>query len=148
MVTKLENMSHNRRKRLNLLGEEDAGPELFSPPRIRAVQESQAAKKAEEEKERTRNASKKAASAVKKTREEVAKADRALQLALAKDQIEAEDKAVKTAQKEKEKQAKQAAEPLKEKPNTPVKARKALGGKKTVRFVSVDPKEVPRALEN
>jgi hypothetical protein len=111
---KREKKSHNRGKRLNLLGEEDTGPQLFSTPRVRAAQDFQAAKKAEEEKERARIASKKAASAVKKAREEAAKADRALQLALAKeakDQIEAENKAIKAAQKEKEKQAKQAAKP-------------------------------------
>ena len=44
-----------------MLGEEDVGAQLFSTPRVRAAQEFQAAKQAEEEKERTRIASKKAA---------------------------------------------------------------------------------------
>jgi hypothetical protein len=141
-LLKYKKKLYNRSKRFNLLGKEDIGIQLFSTPRVRAVQDFQAAKQAAEEKEKTRIASKKAASAVKKASKEAAKADRVLQYILAKeakDQIEAENKAVEAAQKEKEKQAKQAAKLPKRKPTTLAKVRKVpIKKNKVVRFVGVD----------
>ena len=82
---------------------------------------------------------------MERSREDVAKEDSALQRALAKEakpQIEAENKAVKAAQKEKETQAKQASKPLKGKHPTPTKVRKALvRKKKVVRFIRNDQEE-------
>ena len=46
-----EKKKRQRGKRLNLLGEEDVGPQFFSPSRILAARAFQAAKRAKEEQE-------------------------------------------------------------------------------------------------
>jgi hypothetical protein len=97
-----EKKKRRRGKKLNVLGEEDHGPQFFSPTTIKRAQDVQAAKAAEAEAEKARIASNKITSATKKAKNDAEKAEKALQCQVAKDakdQIDAEKKAEKEAQK-------------------------------------------------
>jgi hypothetical protein len=99
---KLEKKCHNRGKKLNLLGEEDCGPQLFSTERVKAAQTFQAQKEEEERRERARIDANKAAAAIKKAEKEAKAAEKRLQAAIRganKAEVEAEEKAEKQAQK-------------------------------------------------
>jgi hypothetical protein len=143
---KVEKKSHKRGKRLNLLGEEDNGPQLFSTPRVKAAQAFQAAKEEKEKEDRARIDANRAASALKKAKDDAIRAEKALQAAARaanKDEVEAEEKAEKQAQKQKEAQAKKALKDPLAKAKTPAKPKKApVRENKVVRFVGVDPNEV------
>jgi len=79
---KIEQKRRKQGKRLNLLGEEDNGPQFFSPSRVQAALEYQAEKEALEHAERLRIADKKAQQAANKVRKEAEKAEQAIQRAL------------------------------------------------------------------
>jgi hypothetical protein len=100
---KIEQKRRKQGKRLNLLGEEDNGPQFFSPSRVQAALEYQAEKEALEHAERLRIADKKAQQAANKVRKEAEKAERAIQRALRRQHAQEE-----RAQKEAEKKARQA----------------------------------------
>ncbi len=70
---KVEKQKRNRGKRLNLLGEEDNGPLLFSPSYVRAAKEFAAKKKAEKEQHRKNIEKKKEEQQKKKVQEEIEK---------------------------------------------------------------------------
>jgi hypothetical protein len=97
---RIEKSKRKRGKRLNLLGEEDSGPQFFSPARIQAAREFQAQKEATEEENKARIASKKALALVVKEKAEATKKERALQRA-----IRQETAAVEKARKIIERQA-------------------------------------------
>lgn len=141
---KREKKSHNWGKRLNLLGEEDNGPQLFSTLRVKVAQAFQAAKE-----EKARIASNKAATAAKKAKDDAIKAEKALQAAARaanKDEVEAQEKAEKQAQKQKEAQAKKALKDPPAKAKAPAKPKKTLAcKKKVVRFDGVDLNKVVSA---
>jgi hypothetical protein len=101
---RLEQKKQQRGKALNLLGEEDVGPQFFSPERIKRAQQFQDEKQALEQAEKDRIAEKKVQAAVKKAYNNALKADQALQ-AEARCQHNLEVK----ARKQKEKAEKQAA---------------------------------------
>src|SRR5450432_45372 len=96
----IEKSKRQRGKRLNLLGEEDNGPQFFSPARIQAAREFQAQKEAMEEENKARIASKKALALVAKEKAEATKKERALQRAISR-----ENAAVEKARKIIERQA-------------------------------------------
>src|SRR5450432_3577748 len=66
----IEKTKRKRGKRLNLLGEEDNGPQFFTPERVRAAIEYQAQKEDEEEAERQLKIDNKARKALEKEEEE------------------------------------------------------------------------------
>ena len=140
-----EKKSHTRGKRLNVLGEEHTGPILFSVENVRRAQERFAEKEAFEKSERIRIDTKKAEAAAKKQKTEAEKAEKALQAAARKENIEEvrlEEKAKKQAQKKKEAAQTQALTALPVRIKAPAKARKALVvKKKVVRFISSNVEE-------
>ena len=89
---------------MNLVGEEDSGPQFFSPGRIQRAQDLQNEKEAHAQAEGERIAEKKVQAVINKAQKEAAKAERALQ-AEARRQLVAEEKVRKTE----ERAAKQAA---------------------------------------
>ncbi|MCJ1347806.1 hypothetical protein MMC31_006035 [Peltigera leucophlebia] len=70
---KIEKQKKNRGKRLNLLGEEDNGPQLFSLSRVRAAWEFAAEKEAEKEQHRKNIEKKKREQQKKKVQKEIKK---------------------------------------------------------------------------
>ena len=68
-----------------MLGEEDHGPQFFSPTTIKHAQDVQAAKAAEAEVEKARIASNKITNAAKKAKSNAEKAEKALQHQVAKE---------------------------------------------------------------
>ena len=75
----LEKKKRSQSKRLNLLGEEDVGPQFFSPARVRAAIAFQAAKEAEEQQRKDSIAERKAQATAVREQKEADKAARALQ---------------------------------------------------------------------
>ena len=65
---KLEKKKRRRGKRLNLIGEEDSGPQFFSPARVEAARKWQASKDAEEAQRQQAIQDRKAIAAAKKVR--------------------------------------------------------------------------------
>jgi len=128
-------------KKLNVLGEENHGPQFFSPATIKHAQNIQAAKTAEVEAEKAWIASNKIANAEKKARREVEKAEKALQHQLVKEakaQIAAEKKARKEAQKLLNQQAKVTSKVMMKKKTTVKYPKKAtVVQKKSVQFAEV-----------
>ena len=128
-------------RKLNLLGEEDNDPQLYSPTRICAARDFQAEKDAQEQAEKDWKATKRAVSSAKKKEQEAQKAEKALQRQMAKEareQIQAEKKAAKEAAKEAAKQMKLSLKTLEKRATpTPKPTKAATPRKKTVRFVKV-----------
>ena len=97
---KQEKKRRQRGKRLNLIGEEDSGPQLFSPTRVQAARDYQTSKETEEADRQQGIADRKVAAAAKKAQKEKNKKERAV--------VTAERRRVATevrAQKAAEKQA-------------------------------------------
>ena len=93
---KLECQKRKKGKKLNLVGEDDIGPQFYSPDRVRRALVFQGEKEAQEQADRNRIASKKAQSAANKVQKEAEKAVRAVQTA-ARRQHAQEEKARKAA---------------------------------------------------
>ena len=108
---KLERQKRKKGKKLNLVGEDDIGPQFYNPDRVRRALVFQGEKEAQEQADRNRIASKKAQSAANKVQKEAEKAVRAVQTA-ARWQHAQEEKARKAAdrtQKALERKTKQEA---------------------------------------
>jgi len=111
---KLEKKKRQRGKRLNLLGEEDVGPQFFSPSRVRAAREFQCAKDAAEKQQKIDKAAKKAEAAVLRAQREAERKEKALQrsqqkqAALAEKERKRAEREAQKAQKEAEKAAEAA----------------------------------------
>jgi hypothetical protein len=78
-IVKEEKKKQQCRKKLNLFGEEDHGPQLFSPTSIKRAKDVQAAKTVEAKAEKARIASNKIINATKKARSDVEKVEKAMQ---------------------------------------------------------------------
>ncbi len=104
---KLEKKKRRRGKALNLVGEQDSGPQFYSPGRITRAREFQGEKQAAEQADRARIDANKAQALANKVRNEAEKAERALQ-AVARRQHAQEEQARKLAEKA-AKQAEKAA---------------------------------------
>jgi len=134
-----EKKRRQRGRKLNILGEEDHGPQFFSPSTLICARERRAELDAKEAAEKARKATKKLESAANKARKDAEKAERALQRAVAKEakaQIEAE----KMAQKEVAKHAKATAKlaskvPAKNKSTIKLPTVAPVVRKKAVRFL-------------
>src|SRR5450432_1305833 len=117
----LEKRKRNRGKRLNLVGEEDCGPQFFTPERVRAAIAYQAEKEREEEAEKQAKIDNRARKALEKEDKEVRK-----QLATEKrlrKREEAQSEKLRKARERTEKAAKRKAEF--EKKKALIQARKA-----------------------
>ena len=140
-TVKEEKKRRQRGKKLNVLGEEDHGPQFYSLTTIKRAQDVQAAKAAEVEVEKARIASNKITNAAKKAKSDAEKAEKALQRQLAKDakaQINAKKKAEKEAQKLANQHAKLVSKVTVKKKTTAKTPKKAVVvQKKSVRFVEV-----------
>ena len=98
---------------MNLVGEEDSGPQFFSPGRIQRARDLQEEKEAQERANRERIAAKKVQAAVNKAQNEAAKAERALQ-AKARRQLATEEKLRKAEERAEKQAARQALQAEKE----------------------------------
>lgn len=103
---KNEKKRRKRGKRLNLLGEEDSGPQFFSPARVQAARDLQTTKEEQEAQRRQDILDKKAEAATKRQLKEEEKKHRAA-VAAAKRELAAEAKAVKTAEKQAQRELKE-----------------------------------------
>ena len=72
----LERAKRSRGKRLNLVGEQDSGPQWFSPARIQRARDAQGAKEAEKEAQESARLDKKAETVARKSEQEEAKVQR------------------------------------------------------------------------
>jgi len=139
---KLEKKCRNRGEKLNILGKENNGPILFSAENVRLAQTKAAEKEEKEKAERVRIDSNKVAAATKKAQKDALQAEKGLQAATRKDNLEevrAEEKAEKQAQKRKETLAKKASKAVPAVYKSPAKPRKApIRKKKAVQFINVD----------
>ena len=108
---KLERQKRKKGKKLNLVGEDDIGPQFYSPDRVRRALVFQGEKEANEQADQDRIASKKAQSTANKVQKEADKAARALQAVARRQhaQEEKDRKAAERAQKAIERQAKKEA---------------------------------------
>lgn len=70
---KIEKQKRNRGTRLNLLGEEDSGPQLFSPTRVRAAWDFAAQKEVSKEQHKKDMEKKREEQQKKKAQEEIEK---------------------------------------------------------------------------
>ena len=101
----MEKKCRTQAKRLNVLGEEHTKPILFSSDNVRRAQAIAAEKEEKEKAKRARINSNKAAAALKKQRTEAERAEKCLQAAVRSDnreEVMAEEKAEKQAQKKKD----------------------------------------------
>jgi Skp family chaperone for outer membrane proteins len=99
---KTEKQRRQRGKRLNLVGEENTGAQIFPPSQVRAALDYAAAKKAEAEAEKAAKAAKKAQAAENKQKKKAEAQEKALQRQVEREtkaQTKAEEKAAKEAQK-------------------------------------------------
>jgi hypothetical protein len=78
---KIERQKRKKGKKLNLVREDDIGPQFYSPDRVRRALAFQNEKEANKQADRDRITSKKAQSAANKVQKEADKAARALQTA-------------------------------------------------------------------
>ncbi len=78
----LEKAKRKRGKKLNLLGEEDSGPQFWSPSKVQAAKGVNQAKEAEELQKKADIADRKAKAAATKRQKELDKAARAHELAV------------------------------------------------------------------
>jgi multidrug efflux pump subunit AcrA (membrane-fusion protein) len=102
-----EKKRRKRGKRLNLLEEEDSGPQLFSPARIQTAREHQAIKEQAEQQRQQDIIDRKALAATRRQQKEDKKAQRAIIMAQ-KRQLAAELRAQKAAEKQAQKELKEA----------------------------------------
>jgi hypothetical protein len=142
----LEKKKRQRGKRLNLVGEEDNGPQFYSPARIQAARAFQAAKQATEEQQKLENKAKKAQATAVREQKQLEKEQRAVARQLAK-----EEKVAKAAenklQKELQKQAKMTVATVK-KPRVVVPKAKKPVTKSTGVPVAVAVVEAPGEWED
>jgi hypothetical protein len=103
-----EKKKRQRGKRLNLLGEEDSGPQFFSPARVQAARDWQAIKDTKEALRQQGIVDKKALAAAKKQQKELNKIERARLLAKRRQQA-AEAKAQKAVEKQAQIELKEVA---------------------------------------
>lgn len=103
-----EKKRRKRGKRLNLLGEEDSGPQFFSPGRVQAARDWQATKEEEEAQHQLNIEEKRALTAAKKQQKEEEKLQRA-EIAAEKRRLVMEAKAAKAAEKQAQKELKEVA---------------------------------------
>ena len=75
---KQEKKRRQQGKRLNLIGEEDSGPQLFSPTRVQAARDYQTSKETEESNRQQSITDRKIAAATKKAQKEKNKKERAI----------------------------------------------------------------------
>ena len=130
----IEQKRRKKGKQLNLLGEDDVGPQFWSPCRIQAALRFQDEKDAKEQANQQRIADNKAQAVANKSKKEAKKAERALQTAARRQHAleekarKAKEKAQKQAQRQAEKEAKALAKASKKaaKPTTTCKARPPL----------------------
>ena len=136
---KEEKKSRVYRKKLNVLGEEHTKPIYFSAENVRLAQARLAEKEAFEKSERARIDAKKAKQAENKVRKEAEEAEKALQVAVRKEnivEVRIEEKAESQAQKRKEALNSEAQKSLPVRTKTPAKPKRALvKSKKQVRFM-------------
>jgi hypothetical protein len=104
---RLERKRRKKGRKLNLLGTDDQGPQLWSPTQVRTARIVQAQKDADEEANRQRIADKKAKAAANKAQKEALKDEHALQAATRREHA-AEEKARKVEEKAQKQAAKQA----------------------------------------
>lgn len=101
-----EKKRRKRGKRLNLIGEEESGPQFFGPAEVEAARVFQAKKETDEDKRKQAIANKKALAVVAKERVEAAKKERAIQLAIRREEavvLKAQkivDQAIRKAERE------------------------------------------------
>jgi hypothetical protein len=129
-----EKKRRKRGKRLNLVGEEDKGPQFFNPGRVQTARDLLAAKKAEEARIEQEKAEKRIQQAVKKAQKEQEEKERAEAAAIQK-AATAEARAQKAAEIQLRKEAREAARRDKaQKPRprkVPTKATKARAPPRT-----------------
>jgi hypothetical protein len=108
---KLEHQKHKKDKKLNLVREDNIGPQFYSPNQVRHALVFQDKKEANKQTDQDRIASKKAQSAANKVQKEADKAAHMLQTAARRQhaQEEKDCKAAERAQKAIERQAKKEA---------------------------------------
>jgi hypothetical protein len=107
----IEKKKRSRSKRLNLAGEEDSGPQFFSPGRIQAAREFQALKEDERDAGKAEKALKKVEAEVLRQQKELEKVDRAKKRKERKEAnlaAKAQDRAQKQAQRQLKQEEKQA----------------------------------------
>ena len=107
----MERQKRKKGKKLNLVGEDDIGPQFYCPDRVRRALAFQDEKEANEQADQDRITNKKAQSAANKVQKEADKAARALQTAARRQhaQEEKDRKVAERAQKAIERQAKKEA---------------------------------------
>ena len=105
---KFEKKRRKRGKRLNLLGEEDSGPQFFSPGRVQAARAWQASKDDEQTQRQADIAEKRAQSVVNRSMKEKARQERAL-AAAEKRELREEVKQFKAVEKQAQQELKIAA---------------------------------------
>ena len=105
---KNEKKRRNRGKKLNLLGEEDSGPQFFSPGRVQAARAYQASKDEEKSRRQEDINEKRAQAAVNKTLKEQQKQQRAL-AAAERRRLNAEVKQAKAVEKQAQNELRSAA---------------------------------------
>ena len=98
MTIREEKKRRARGKRLNLVGEEESGPQFFSPSKVQAARDYQASKDKEEEQRKQEIADRKALAAAKKVTKEKERVERAAIMA-EKRKVAAEAGAIKEAEK-------------------------------------------------
>lgn len=99
----VEKKKRKRGKRLNLVGEENSGPQFFSPTRIQAARAYQEEKAALEQAENASKEVQKALNIEKRAREDAAKVEARLQRQVVRDiqeQIKAEERALRELKKQ------------------------------------------------
>lgn len=94
-----EKKRRQRGKRLNLVGEEDSGPQFFSPGRVQAARDRQTAKEEEKIQRQQQMEEKKASAAAARQQKEKEKAER-MTIAAEKKKFSEEIKAKKLAEKQ------------------------------------------------
>lgn len=102
-----EKKRRQRGKRLNLVGEEDSGPQFFSPSRVQAARDRRDQKEMEEAQRQQDILDKRAQAALKKQQKEAEKAQRS-ELTAKRRELAVEAKAQEAAQNQAQKELKEA----------------------------------------
>ena len=108
MAIREEKRRRARGKRLNLVGEKEAGPQFWSPSKVQAARDYQASKEKEEKQRKQEIVDRKALAAAKKTQKEQEKVKRAAIMAERR-KVAAEARVTKEAEKQARAAAKQEA---------------------------------------
>jgi hypothetical protein len=108
-----EKKKRRKGRKLNLLGEDNSAPQLFSPGRVQAAKAFQAQKEAIEVERKAAVAQKKAQGLENRLQKEKEKQERALQRAIRKEEVQ-EAKAQKQAEVQARKEAQKAAKEVQE----------------------------------